>query len=366
MKRLLLAAAGLCVAASAASAQTYQRIQGPITPLRIDDQGRVGPGVAWSPFADTPGTTFSNVTTSGFFGQPLVAEEWVDWGVKAGALSGVTCTLEFAYGTTAVDPTLGGPGADIEIAVYEGTLGTCTVGDVATEARRLSFTGLPGSLDGNPAGFTVTVDLAGDGFLLADGPVGWSYVGVDGVTGPLLITVGSDPTSTVDGFDLYVPSPAATGICLGTFGFPTTGVGSFYLRLEEDDATEPGSQTPRAGTGVNVGVLSVGTQLPKIGQAWDPSITTPAVGTPVLDFLALSSISTPPIFVPGFGELLIGVVAPNPLAVIAGPVGSGSPFAVPFPLNCNFIGVSLTSQAGQVDTIGAIALTDAVDFTIGI
>ena len=368
MNRYLLASACLAVltTASLAQQQTVRPISGPITPLRMSADGAITPGAPWNPAIDTPGTTFDNVTTAGLFGTPLFAEEWVDWGVKAGGLTGVACTLEFGYATTALDPSIGGPGADLEIAVYAGTVGGCTVGDVAAEVQRLSFTGLPGSLDGSAAGFTVAYELGGDTFTLADGPIGWSYVGVDGVSGPLLITVGADATGTVDGFDLYVPAPASTGICLGTFTFSTPGVGSFYLRLEEDDGSEPGSQTPRPGTGFNIGVLSPSATLPKIGQAWAPSLTTPAVATPVLDFLAISSVSMPPFILPGFGELMIGVVAPNPLAVISGPLGSGTPFSVPFPLNCSFVGVSLTSQAGQVDVSGTVGLTDALDFTFGI
>ena len=113
-------------------------------------------------------------------------------------------------------------------------------------------------------------------------------------------------------------------------------------------------------------MLAPGPIAPKIGQTWEPAIATPAVATPALDFLALASVALPPLFVGGVGELLIGISAPNPLAVLTGPAGFGSPFQVPVPLNCNFIGVALTSQAGQVDATGAIGLTDALDLTFGI
>ena len=367
MKRLLIAGLGACALTSAVSAQAAQPITGPITPIRLDlETGHVSPGVAWNPAIDVAGTTFANVTSSGFFSPPLVAEEWVDWGVKAGGLTGVACTLEFGYGTDAIDPILGGPGADLEIAIYAGTLGGCTAGDVDTEVRRLSFTGLPGSLDGSSAGYMVEVTLGKDTFLLPDGPIGWSYVGIDGVTGPLLITVGADPTSTIDGFDLYVPAPAVTGFCLGTFPFTSPGVGSFYLRLDEDDGTEPGAQTVRLGTGVNLGVLDLGTAPPKIGAVWDPVMSTDAVAAPVIDFLAMSSVPLPPVVVPGFGELLIGITPPNPIFVLITTPLAGAPFTIPVPLNCNFIGNTLSAQAGQLDISGTFGLTDAIDFTIGI
>lgn len=332
----------------------------------MSPSGEISPGTPFNPAIDSPGTTFANTTTAGLFSEPLLAEEWVDWGVKSGGLTTVACFVEIGYATTALDSSIGGPGASLDVAIYEGTVGGCAVGDVSTEVARLSFTDLPGSLDDSPAGYTINYQLSTDTFQLADGPIGWSYVGVDGVTGPLLITVGADPTSTADGFDLYVPEPAVTGFCLGTFPFTTPGVGSFYFRLEEEDGTAVGTQTPRPGTGFNVGVLTPDVNPPAIGQTWQPSMTTPAVATPILDFLAVSSLSTAPVIVPGFGEIMIGVTAPNPLVVVSGPPGAGTPFSVPFPLNCSFIGVSLTSQAGQLDASSTIGLTDALDFTFGI
>ena len=236
---------------------------------------------------------------------------------------------------------------------------------MANEVRRLTLTGLPGSTDGAPAGYTLQIPLEGDAFHLNDGAIGWSYVGIDGVTGPLSVTVGADPTSTVDGYDLYVPAPAASGLCLGTFTFLTPGTGSFYLRMEEDDGTEAGSQVVRPGSGVNLGVLSLGTGPPKIGQTWDPSITTPAVPTPVLDFIAISTTPLPPVSCglrrdPGDFHFA------QPAVLVGPAVGQGSPFALPFPLNCDTIGVALTCQAGQADAGGTFGLTDAIDFVIGI
>jgi hypothetical protein len=362
---LRLAGAALAVLSSTAAAQAaIVPFRGPVHALRMTADGALHPGAAWNPAGDVPGTTFANVTTSGLFAMPPAGEEWLDWGAKSGGLTGVACTLEIGYGTSALDPSLGGPGAALEVAVYAGTVGGCGASDVSAQARRLTFTGLPGSLDGSPAAYTIAVELVQETFALADGPIGWSYVGIDGKSGPLLITVGADPTSTIDGYDLYAPAPAAPGSCAGSFAFAAPGVASFYLRLEEDDGSEPGSQTPRAGSGVNLGVLSPAPVPPKIGQTWSPSITASAVGAPVLDFLAISSVPFPGVVVPGLGELLIGVAAPNPLAVVSTPVGS--PFQVPFPLNCAYIGLSITSQGGQVDAGGMLGLTDALDFTFGI
>ncbi len=366
--RLLAVGCFALVLNSTAVAQRLQRVEGPLRAYTLDlATGTIEPGeLSSGSAADVPGDTFANTTTSGFFGTPPVGEEWIDWGVKAGGMTGLTCTLELAYGTTELDPSIGGPGAAIDIAVYSGTLGNCGAGDVASEEQRLSFTGLPGSTDGSPVGVVMTVLLATSNFYLNDGAIGWGYVGVDGRTGPLLITVGMDPTGTVDGYDVYSPAPATSGVCTGTFTFPFPGIGSFYLRLEEDDGSEPGSQVLRPGTGVNVGVLSLGSGPPKIGQPWDPSITTPAVPTPTLDFIALSTQPIAPVIVPGIGELLIGIVFPNPIFVAAVPVGAGSPFNLHFPFNCNYIGAPLTCQAGQADITGTIGLTDAIDIVLGL
>ncbi len=367
MNRCALSGLALLALAAPAFSQAIQRLGGPITPLRLDpDTGRIEPGEFWNPATDAPGTTFANVTTAGFYAAPLFFEEWVDWGVKAGGLTGAVCTVELGYGTMAVDPSLGGPGASVEIAVYAGTLGGCTPGDTAQEKRRFTLSGLPGSLDGSPAGYVLELELDTETFALADGPIGWGYVGKDGVTGPLLVVVGADPTGNVDLFDLYVPAPATTGFCLGSFALGTPGVASFYLRIEEDDGTQPGSQTPRAGSGVNLGVLSPAAVAPKIGQAWQPSITTPAVASPALDFLALSSVAIPPLFLPGFGEILIGITPPNPVLTVGLPTPLGTPFNLNVPFNCSLIGKSVSAQAGQVSSGGVIGLTDALDITFGI
>jgi hypothetical protein len=237
---------------------------------------------------------------------------------------------------------------------------------VALQKRRLAFAHLPGSLDGAPAAYVVSVELATKTFALPDGPIGWGYAGADGKSGPLLVVVGADPTQNVDLFDRYAPAPATAGACLASLPFDLPGVASFYLRLEEDDGSEPGSQTPRAGTGVNHGVLAPGPLPPKIGQVWHPAITTAPLASPLLDFIAVSSLALPPLSVPGFGELLISVAPPNPLGVFFAPTPGGSPFNLTVPLNCALIGVALTSQAGQVSAAGAVGLTDALDFKIGI
>lgn len=324
---------------------------------------RLAPGASPALGADTPATSFANTTSAGAFAIPAVGDEWIDWGVKAGGVTGVVCTLEVAYGTNALDPGIGGPGAALDVAVYQGTLGTCGVGDVAVEVFRTSLTGLPGSLDGSAVSYTLEIDLSKTPFLLTDGPLGWGYVGVDGLTGPLLITVGVDSTSTVDGYDVYAPAPAPTGVCQGTSTFFLPNVASFYLRLDEDDGSEPGSQVVRVGSGSNLGVLSLAPTAPKIGQDWLPEITTDAVSGPAVEFLAFCNAPDPGTFLPGLGEALISIAAPAPFLTLTQAPGTG-PFAVSIPFSCNIIGTPIFTQGGQVGL--TIGLTNAIDIVIGV
>ncbi|MCZ6597856.1 MAG: hypothetical protein O7B99_09480 [Planctomycetota bacterium] len=361
-----LVLAGLLAAAIApyASSQVpVQRLTSP--PQRV--VLNLASGVVSKPVPGIQGaqaTSFANMTTAGLFATPLVLEEWVDWGVKAGGLTGIVCMVEFGYGTTELDTTMGGAGAALDLALYEGTLGACGAGDVASELTRFSLTGLPGSLDGGAAGYIVQMNLE-PAISLPDGPLGWGYVGVDGKTGPLLISVGADGTGTVDLSDLYVPAPAPSGACLGSFNFLVPNTASFYLRLVEEDGTATGSQVQRFGSGVNVGVLSLPGSTPAIGQIWDPIITMPAVTNPVFEFIGVSTMADPGTIVPGLGEFLIDTSGPNPVFFGQGPFGYGQPFLLSIPFDCSVVGLAVSIQAGQGNALGELGLTNAIDAVVG-
>ncbi len=306
---------------------------------------------------------YSNSAFAGFFTTiGVVGDEFVDWGIKSCGLTGNVCEFIFGYGTTALDPGAGGPGASIDIAFYPGYTGLC--GALPAPAAIYSFTGLPGSPDGVSAtAFSITVDISTIGFAAGDGPLGWSYIATDTVSGPLLISTagtcggpGDPGTGTQDCFDIYSPTG---GACLGTFVFGTAGIASFWMEIGEDDGSfGPGSQVQRFGTGCNTGVLSLGSSAPSIGSTWDPSITTAAVSAPSADFYG---ISTGP---GGDGCLiLIDINPPNPLLEAGGGTGFGSPFSIPVPVQCSIIGVGASIQAGQIGV--GIGFTNAIDFVIG-
>ncbi len=368
MKRLALAALATAALTPLAWSQTKQAIpySGEITHLKMDYA--TGEITTLDPAGETlVSSCYANNAFSGFFTQiGVVNDEFVDWGIKSCGLSGVACEIIFGYGTTALDPGLGGPGASMNIAFYPGYTGLC--GALPPPAIVYGFTGLPGSPDGvSAAAFTITVDLTTAGFFAADGPLGWSYIAQDTVSGPLLITTtgtcggpGDPATGTQDCFDIYSPMG---GACLGTFVFGTAGIASFWMEIGEDDGSfGPGSQAQRFGTGgCNVGVLSTGSP-PNVASTWDPSITTAAVGAATIDFIAISSLPVPGGVCSGGLEILIDLSAP--LVTFAGGTGFGQPFAIPIPPNCRLIGANLSAQAGQVGF--GFGLTNAIDITVGI
>ncbi len=319
---------------------------------------------------EAPGTSFANTALT-LIGIPTpIGDEIVDWGVKAGGLTSVVSGGELGYVTTALDPSVFGPGADVEVALFSGTLGSCTPGDPGVELVRLTFTGLPGSLTGAPIGYIMFVDVGSTAFVLPDGPIGWSYVGLDGVTGPLTIVVGAQPTGTVDLLDVYTPAPATTGVCSGPSMVTGPGTNSLYVRLEEEDGTEPPEETIDNGSDVNPMLFGPGSTPPAIGSVWDPTFAPGLPGTTMLEIIGLSLAPLPPGVILPFGELLIDIAPPNFFLTVVKP--PGGPFAIPIPLNTNLIDVEIFTQAVRVFTNPGppgpplISAGNRTDITIGL
>ena len=120
------------------------------------------------------------------------------------------------------------------------------------------------------------------------------------------------------------------------------------------------SEVVRLGTPPNPNALLPGiTTGPVIGATWDPVIdhTTFMPGA-ILDFIAVSS--TPTNIPSVFGTILCGV---SPFLVVTG--STGAPFALPIPNDCIIVGLVLCAQGGSIDGVLTIALTNALDITIG-
>ena len=120
------------------------------------------------------------ITSKRFDERPGPGEEWVDWASLETGTANKQCkgtriiqSFTFAYATSALDPSAGGPGASLNIAFYENTDG---FGALGIERARFTFTGLPGRLPGESlAGFAMTADLTPGMLCLIDGDIGWSY-----------------------------------------------------------------------------------------------------------------------------------------------------------------------------------------------
>lgn len=126
-----------------------------------------------------------------------VGEEWIDWGVKSADSTGLISQVEIGYGTTQVDPALGGPGASLEFSLYTGTQGEAGV--LGNEVLRFQLNGLPsGDGTGAVAG-TAVVNIVADGIatqlpVVPDGKLGWGYTSLEIETGPLNVEFAADPS----------------------------------------------------------------------------------------------------------------------------------------------------------------------------
>lgn len=304
----------------------------------------------------------NNAVVGSYF--PLGAgEEFVDWGDKTCDLIGFLGSFVIAYGTTAADASIGGPGASLDFAIYEGTTGGGTA-FLGTEIARFSFTGLPGRTTGAPAGYLLPVSLATP-LRLCDGDLGWGYAGTDGVSGPILIaTTGTcfgtpDPaTGTEDCFDVYL-APASTGAYLGTFSFTTPGISSFYLELDEYDGSSSTSSMIN-GSGVNPVIFTeAATAIPS--QPWVTTVETSGFPGAVVTVVALSNAALGPVTT-AFGELLIDITPANYFFedIVAGEVHTMIAPKAP-----GLLGEDIFTQGAVFDpSSGGLILANGITFTM--
>jgi hypothetical protein len=124
----------------------------------------------------------------------------------------------------------------------------------------------------------------------------------------------------------------------------------------------PALEQVRLGSPPNPNAFRPGfTQGPVLGQVWDPYIDHASFApSAVLDAFGVT-LAPLNITLPGFGTLLC-------LPPLAGPlfkVPAGTKFAVPIPIACELVGVSLCTQAFSLDGLGNLSLTNALDITLG-
>ena len=166
---------------------------------------------------------FENLTSGTNLTTGLAGEEWIDWGVKDCAGSDAITRIELLYATGAIDASMGGPGAALELALYEGTTGFGAA--LGSELIRLPLLGLPAGDGTGFFVFAITIDFIGGGIVapnLADGKIGWGFTFLDGLTGPMLVPV----TASAFGPDTfgYEADIAADGfVDISTTGTDITG-----------------------------------------------------------------------------------------------------------------------------------------------
>lgn len=308
---------------------------------------------------------YSNSTTVGSYAVPAVGEEWIDWGDKDCDVTGFLGGFTVGYATTALDISGGGPGASLDIAIYEGTSGGGAA-FLGTEIGRFSFTGLPGRTGtAAVAAYALPVSLP-SALRLRDGDIGWSYVGVDGVSGPILVATSGtcfgtpDPaTGTEDCFDIFT-APAPVGPYLGTAAFMTPGIASFYLETEEHDGSGSTSAVIN-GTGINPLLFSeVSTPIPS--HVWTTMIDVSGHPGAVATIVVFSNDAFGPVNL-SFGELLVDIA---PASFFFQDVALGTHMAVA-PVAPGLLGEDVYTQGAIFDpSSGGLLLVNGITFTMNL
>ncbi|MEM7308363.1 MAG: FG-GAP-like repeat-containing protein [Planctomycetota bacterium] len=206
-----------------------------------------------------------------------------------------------------------------------------------------------------------TGDLDGDGDrdVIAgglEGPVAW-YRNEDGLGtfGPEnTLLVSADGTGSVSAADLDGDGAPEILAALEVDGE--------LVRFDSGgcDASVAAAEVVRLGTPPNPAALMPGvTSGPLVGEVWDPVIDhTGFVPGAVVDLLG---VSLAPLNVP----TVLGTLLCNPAVSVPFVTAPGVPFAVPVPGECALAGATLCAQGATQDSGGSIALTNALDVTVG-
>jgi len=290
-----------------------------------------------------------------------IGEELLDWGVKDCNGAGLIESFTIRYRTTAVDTSLGGPGAALSVAIFRDSRG---FGVAGFELFRRTLTGLPGHVSGGEPAPSVllTFDFGDHPLRLLDGRIGWSVMQLDGDTGPELVRAPRPELGTIDALDLYA-GPAAAGNYVGTFnygGCAGSGGGpcaSLWLQLEEVDESELASSTSVKGSGANPNVFSE-LQPARLGQVWATHFDLTAFPGTTSTNLFVSLGGTLPIPTP-VGELLIA-----PGQILRPPLSANGTHLVAIPFDISLAGIVLHTQ-GVLRSPGSLLLTNGLVVTLG-
>lgn len=225
---------------------TYHVATGKLTPPAHIDRGSDGPTL------DEP--IYNNTAYTGFYrdiinGTPLIDEGRIPSPTSPGIVgtqTNYTVTgIQFAYGTDATDPSLGGTGVTFRLDFYDHW-SICTPPSQAPSPIYSAVIGpLGGSTSGAVEGLVVEVDTTGTGFCIqADGDgvsfislgdlFGWSVTVIDAgdatAIGP--VTAGGPASGALEGDGTAFQNPGAPGsglTTLDTFSAVSSGVEGCYF-----------------------------------------------------------------------------------------------------------------------------------------
>ena len=335
--------------------------------------GGVTPGAS-SRVADLA-VTWANVDSSGLFTTCYAGsdDEWLDWGVLSTSTgSDIVGAVTIGYGTTALDPSQGGPGAALTVRFYSGALGAGQDGGRAP-VKSLSLTGLPASPDGVVAQtWIVRLDLTGgEEFRLPTGPIGFSVSGDDddgagrSRTGPLLCYAGdglggADANGQVDFFDIWRPDTFGTYDGTWNFGGSPYDISSWYMVIETADP----SSGPSAISVVRNDAGNVNPQVYSCSAGVLGEDLTGSAGRGPHQFVQFVAFAAPLEVSTGFGVILVDYTqAPGELLRVPFSYADPATFARPVPIDLNLAGIWIYTQAVRAG--GGVSLTNACDVRLG-
>jgi hypothetical protein len=313
----------------------------------------------------------------------IIGQDILNWGFKFCPGASLLRSFTFAYRSEATDRSSGGPGAAFSIALHQGTTG---FGDPGTEIFRRTFTGMPANgaaasddvvydhdgtpfLTGPAPMVFVTIDFGIEPLPLDDGPFGWSFLQLDGDTGPVLVRAPRAILGTLDAMDIYGPGPAVDANYLGTFNYGGCSADPFsapcanmFVQLDEIASDEVASSTVVNGSGVNPVRLSE--LFPaRLGGIWAASVSgmPPSFpGNPPTTLLFVSAGALPAVPTP-WGEVLI-----HPGLRLVAPIPGEGGYALPIPADVTLAGIAFFAQAAVIPPAAIrLTLTNALRVRMG-
>ena len=289
-------------------------------------------------------------------------EDLLSWGTKRCSGASLLRGFTLAYKSSAQSVDRGGPGAAFSIALYSGTTG---FGQPGNEIFRRTFTGLPTGLSD---AILLTLDFSTDPLPLADGAFGWSYLQMDGFTGPVLVAAPKPILGTRDALDIYAPGPARASNYRGTFnygGCQTPGTftpcASTWMQLDEILPSELALSAELNGSGVNPQILHE--LLPaRLGHVFAAAVDFPTPGSqPVVATLLIVSNALGTAQTTRFGELLVDLDQQRLPPIL----GRGS-YSFPIPADRALVGTRVYLQAAVLPSfVPRLTLTNALRVRIG-